>query len=205
MTQTSPAAQTARPRASRRPAAPARAEKPIEPAAAAKTAAPKMLHVVDTTAQPGQPPRVHEMPVAGIATPFSFEHGKPLPMPHAVALRFLRHETFVLTDADGKPLPFQRRPKQPEELQAGEQLKLADDEVVARYEELSTIALQTRVLELPGSEHFAAERPDRKAMIAFLQNAKAEAKARTASSEPDIGDGEFVPAAEEDGLILDAA
>jgi len=88
-----------------------------------------LVHVLDTTAQPDSVDsegktrsgkRSHQMPVDGAVRTFEFEHGKPLAMPRAVALKFLKHyPAFQLTDADGNPKAFLRPPKQPHELQAG--------------------------------------------------------------------------------------
>lgn len=172
---------------------------------AAPKAAPKLLHVLDTTAQPPTfdannrviaGPRTHEMPVDGFTKSFVFEHGKPLPLPPEVALKFLKHDAFKLTDEAGNIKPFRRRPKQPDELQAGEALVLKDDETVATYEELSSAALQARVLEMPGGEKFKSN-PTRAALIEFIVAAKLTTRKLNTSKEIEVKPDEFVPTAED--------
>lgn len=157
----------------------------------------KLVNVLDTTAQAGQPARAHEMIVDGAVKCFTFEAGKPLALPPAVALKFLRHDAFKMTDPNGTPIAYKRRPKQPDELEAGEKLVLKDEQTVANYDELSTAALQLRVLEMPGSDQFA-EAPSRKAMIDFLISTKLAAAKANTSKEADIGRDGFVPEAEEE-------
>lgn len=168
---------------------------------------PETLFVLDTTAQPDSTDsqgktlpgaRHHQMPVDGILKTFIFEHGKPLEMPRAIALKFLKHDGWKLTDKDGNLKTFRRPPKQPHELQAGEQLVVANDETVARYDELSTNALQHRVLEMVGGEKFAGSSPNRDAMIDFIVAAKVAAAKLNTSKKPDVGRDEFVPDADLD-------
>jgi hypothetical protein len=147
------------------------------------------MRVLDTTATPEFPKRVHEMIVDRILKSFTFEHGKGLEMPREIALKFLKWEAFKLVDAKGNVLDYQRRPKQPEELQAGEALTLADNETVARYDELSNGALQARVLELPGGEQFAVN-PSRDAIIRFIVAHKQKIAATNRSRESDLAMGE---------------
>lgn len=170
-----------------------------ESKAAAAAAAPKkpaLLLVLDTTATAEVPKRVHDMTVNGRITPFTFERGKPLAMPPAVAFKFLAHDAFWLVDENGNRQDYRRRPKQPDELQAGEHLELADNETVARYEELSTPALMQRVLELPGSDKFAVGNPVRSEVIRFIVEIKA--KARKENTKRDTAPMEFVPEPEFD-------
>lgn len=165
--------------------------------AAEKPIAARTLFVLDTTATPDVRERSHDMMVDGIVTPFKFEYGKPRELPYAIAVKFLRHSAFLLTDAKGSRLAYQRRPKQPDELGAGEQFKLGEDEVVARYDELSSHALQQRVLEMPDGDRFA-ENPKRDEMIAFIVAARKAKEAANKAKEPDIGEDDFVPEADAD-------
>lgn len=161
-----------------------------KPAVAKKTAA--VLYVLDTTANATEPKRTHEMIVDGAIKSFDFMQGVSLPLPPPIALRFLKTPSFMLTDDKGTVQPFRRRPKQPDELEAGETLVLKDEETVARFEELSTAALQHRVLEMPASEHFA-DNPSRTAMIAFIVATKVKAREANTSKVKDVGKDEFVP------------
>lgn len=133
---------------------------------------PAPMYVLDTTCRPGPTgSRTHDMVVGGLLKPFTFEYGKPLGMPREVALKFLKHEPFKHTNADGDVIPYQRAPKQPEDLGAGEALTVNADETVARFDELSTIALQNRSIATFGGEKYATS-ADRDAMVAFLVAAK---------------------------------
>lgn len=159
---------------------------------AAKSVGPAVFHVLDTTAVPGGGKRTHEMLVDGVVKTFEFEPGRPLEMDRAVALKFLNIEAFKCVDEKGNLLPFRRPPKQPHELGAGEQFKLADDETVAHFDELSTPALQHRVLAMQGGEQFG-QNANRTDMVAFIVAArKAVAKLNLAKA-PDIGRDDFVP------------
>lgn len=161
-----------------------------------KDTKPAHLLVLDSTATEG--PRTHEQIVDKIVTPYTFERGKPLRLPYAVAAKFLQHDAFKCVNEEGKIIAWQRRPRQPEELGAGERLKLADNETIARYDELSSAALFQRAVELPGGERFAkaGQRPERTDMIAFITEAAVLKKKANVSNEKDIGEGEFVPEAE---------
>jgi len=162
-----------------------------KPAAKAEAKAEvKTLFVLDTTAVSG--PRTHEQIIDGMVKSFTFEQGKALPLPKAVAIKFIRHDAFKLVDKDGNLIEFKRRPKQPDELGAGETLVLAQDETIARYDELSTPSLQARVLEMAGGERFA-EAPVRGEMIAFIIEAKVKAAKANVSREADVGKDEFLP------------
>ena len=162
------------------------------------------LYVVDTTALPGQPPRVHEMYDGKLLKPFKFEAGAPTKLPFAVAIRFLAIDAFKRTDADGNLMPYSRQPKQPDELGAGEKFEIADNQTIARYIELSTMALMQRTLELPGGEAIV-ETKDRGRMIDFIIGHKKEKrvanlekrpKRQIAGPVPGDDSDEFYPAAE---------
>lgn len=187
-------------------------------------AKPQLFHVVDTTATPDDidgngktisGARVHEQLVDGVKRSFRFEHGKPLAMPKAIAMKFLRHDSFRLTNEEGEPIEFKRAPRQPDELGAGERLVLKPEETVARLDELSIPALQQRVLPHPGGEKFAAvpAKADRASleafrgeMVQFLLDIKAALAKANTSRERDVGAGEFTPEAElGDGDFEDAA
>src|SRR5712692_9327118 len=109
----------------------AKADAAAPASAPAKAKATAKLFVLDTTATLASGPRTHEMIVDGAVKPFTFEPSKPLPLDPAVALKFLKHAAFQLTDENGAPKEYRRRPKQPDELEAGEALILADEQTVA--------------------------------------------------------------------------
>lgn len=183
-------------------AAPAAA--PIAPQAAAAPAPkpavpagpPKML-VLDTTATVASGKRVHEQIINGARQSFTFEPNVALELDAAVALKFLRHDAFKLVQ-NGQIVDKQRRPKQPDELEAGEKVVLQEHETIARLDELSTKALFTRAVEMPGGEVFAQSPtpPDRNALITFIMKRKADIKKANLSKKKDVADDEFVPEAE---------
>lgn len=175
------------------------------PATPKPTKAPDVqLLVLDTTAI--NEPRTHEQVVDGVIRPFVFERGKPLPLPFAIASKFLVHEAFKLMNEKGEIIAWKRHPKQPDELGAGEKIKVGDDETIARYDELSNNALLQRAVVMPGGEKFAQgkDRPDRGAMISFITEATKLKRRAMLSAEKDIGDGEFTPEAEADDDMSDA-
>lgn len=163
----------------------------VNKVAAKPAPVPQIFHVIDTTAVPGGGNRAHEMMVEGVLKTFEFEPGKPRPLPRAVALKFLNIEAFKLVDENGNLKPFRRPPKQPHELGAGEQFTLGDDETVAHFDELSTPALQHRVITMPGGEQLGnASRSD---MVAFIVAARKVAAKLNVAKTPDVGRDEFVP------------
>lgn len=174
------------------------ATKATAPAVKVKAETPPkpMLLVLDTTAI--NEPRIHEQTVEGVIKPFTFERGKPLPLPYEIAAKFLKHDAFKLMNDKGEIIAWKRRPKQPDELGAGERIRLSEDETIARFDELSNQALLGRCVELPGGEVFTIgkDRPERADMIAFLVKAAKEKRAATTSKDKDVGEGEFVPEAE---------
>jgi len=161
-------------------------------AATATNAADSAMLVLDPTAKDG--PRVHEMRVNDSVKPFTFEPGKGLPLPTAIAIKFLA-KGFKLVDDKGSLIPWQLRPKQPDELGAGESIKLSDNETIARVDELSTEALLQRALEMPGGEQFAAK-GERGAMIDFIVATTIARNKAKVSTQSELGDDEFVPEAE---------
>lgn len=158
-------------------------------------AKPKKAFVLDTTAI--EKPRVHDQIVNGQIQHYTFEPHKPLALPPEIAAKFLKEPAFKLVDEQGQPLAYKRQPKQPEELGAGEKLVLAEDQTIARFDELSTMALMQRTVELPGGEAFAqrGERPERGELVAFLIEAVKSKRAATKAA-PDLAEDEFIPEAE---------
>jgi hypothetical protein len=149
------------------------------------------MRVLDTTAVDG--PRIHDMDVKGAIRKFKFEPGVGTEMPATVAAKFLKHAAFTLVDENGNALKYERAPKQPEELQAGETLVLAPHETVARFDELSSRALVQRCAEIPLGEKFAlAEKLDRPGMIAFLVDAAAIKRKKNPATS-DVASDEFIP------------
>jgi hypothetical protein len=153
---------------------------------------PKTFFVLDTTAIPGKGSRDHAMIVLGLHKSFKFEPGIPLEMPIEIAIKFLRHDAFKLTDKDGNPLPYHRQPRQPDELGAGEKLELNDHQTVADYGELTNMALLQRALELPGGE-MLKDKGDRQSLTDFIIRATVARRKLNASKEADRDADSFLP------------
>lgn len=150
--------------------------------------------VLDTTAKDG--PRVHEQIINDSIQQFTFHPGKGLPLAPAIAVKFLKHDAFKRIDEHGNVLEWRRAPKQPDELGAGEVLKIADTETIARVDELSIGALLQRSLEMPGGERFTAQ-SKRSEMIDFIV-ATTIARKKAKMAPPEMGANDFVPEAEID-------
>jgi hypothetical protein len=158
------------------------------PAAAQASPIPKRCFVLDTTAVNGAPPRIHEHIIDGKKKSFTFHAEKPLEMSFAEAMKFVKDSAFKLCDEVGNLLEFQRRPKQQEELQAGERIVIGEGQTIANYEELTTVALFRRAVELPGGEQFSVDqKPDRDKLVAFIKSTTAALKKQNTSKERDRG------------------
>ena len=179
------------------------ASDPPNPAPAPKPRMPDTLFVLDTTAIPGKGTREHEMLVDGLIKSFKFEPGIPLELPLAVAIKFLRHDAFKRTDKGGDLLPYHRKPKQPDELKAGERFALKDHETIAHYGELTNVALLQRALELPGGE-MLPNKGDRQVLIDFITKTEVARRKANAAKQSDLGRDDFVPEPEVGDLDLSA-
>lgn len=157
---------------------------------------PGKMRVIDTTATHESGPRIHEVEINGRKNSYSFTAGTPVDLDQVTAARFLRHDHFQLVDENGAVLAYKRPPRQLEDLGAGEQLKLAEDETIARFDELTSAALLKRVLAMPGGEAFA-KNPDRTAIINHIVGTKAKI-AKVNSAPPEDGPDTFIPDADDE-------
>jgi hypothetical protein len=174
-----------------------------ENAATASKAAPQVpefLFVLDTTALPGKKPRKHELIIDGLIKSFEFQPGQPLRLETPIAIKFLRHPEFKRSNEKGDLMPYARRPRQPEELGAGERFALKDHQTVADYNELTNMALYQRAMELPGGEMLGNKR-DRQALIDFITKTTVDKRKANAAKQSDVGRDEFTPAPESDAVI----
>lgn len=125
-----------------------------------KTENVETLDVLDTTATQQYPKRTHELRIGDRIEQFTFETGQKLSLPAAIALRFLKEPSFIVTDADGKRItPPPVEPENP--------LALGRGETIARLDELSAEALLIRCKAEPGGEKFKRN-VGRQPMIDFL-------------------------------------
>ncbi|WOF74139.1 hypothetical protein QMT40_001786 [Parvibaculaceae bacterium PLY_AMNH_Bact1] len=155
------------------------------------------LFVLDTTCKEDVN-RTHEMPFEGRTVPITFKYDTPRELPFALAIKFLKTPSFVCTDEEGTPIPFDGIPKQPGELQAGEELQLQPNEVVAKLDELTVDALVLRANVLPDGEKLN-KRSGKDNLIAFIVDKTTEQNAANTRSEG--GEDEFTPPALDDGLV----
>lgn len=131
-------------------------------------------------------PRQHEFMIAGRPRTLSFTYGVGVPLPVAVAVKLLKHPNFVRVGDDGEEMTWKNPPRQPDEYGAGERLKLAEDQTIASYDELTAEALKIRAAQLPGGEVLrTANKAD---VIAFIVKVTAERRALNTAVDPDALD-----------------
>jgi hypothetical protein len=123
------------------------------------------LLVYDSSCIQQFPTREHVLIVDGIERSFTFQFPKPLELPRAVAMKFLKSEGFRVTEMNGKEVA--RIPDQPDPLSAQRPFILKEDQVVAALNELTSDALATRAnMEIGGEKFDSVSR--RVDMIRFL-------------------------------------
>lgn len=130
--------------------------------------------------------RIHETPSR---KQYALHASEPTPMPKADALVFLRDPAFVVMDPTGRvhvSLPASEA--------AGDRTakELEPDQCIARYDELTTEALQARVAARPGGHEIDPTAP-RDELVAFLAAAPAKMDERPenrirGAGEPDTID-----------------
>jgi hypothetical protein len=162
---------------------------------------PETLTVLDTTAVSG--PRRHTIIVDGAEVTHEFQPGKPLAMPYAHAMKFLGIPAFQVADDQGSRVT---PPADPKKSETTEGVHLADDEVVARLDELTMEALLLRANMAPGGEKL--KKNDGRATVqAFLaghiKRTKDTARRASARPEDSLGDGSVdgMSAAELDAML----
>lgn len=151
---------------------------------------PEKLFVRDTTALDDERPRVHTQMIGGKPMDYAFYRGKPLPLEFAVAMKFLKVDSFIVsTDEAGL---HRYKPTAEGKTTDGSKLVLQPDQCIANYEELMQEFLVIRANQRPGGEGFKknAKRAD---LIAFLSQGAAELEqAKAAAGAPQGNDGEQV-------------
>ena len=141
------------------------------------------LKVTDTTAQPDQPARIHEVVVGERIFSYPFKYHEPIEMPFAHAMKFVPIPSFIVEDEKGERVIA--APKTPDR-HSTERLVLQADEVVAKVEELTIDALLKRVLPLRGGEKF--KKQDGKAAIAAFLVAHRRGGEEKKASAAKVGD-----------------
>lgn len=123
----------------------------------------KLFRVTDSSATAEHPVRNHEVMVDGQVRQVEFKYGEPTVLSMDVAMKF-KKDGFKIADFDGREV------KPNAVTDETVRIRIGDDEVVAKYEELSIDALQMRAVVLPGGERFLQGPVEKDAVIAFLKN-----------------------------------
>lgn len=123
------------------------------------------MFVLDTSAHEVE--RWHEQIVNGTIKKFRFLPRQPTALSPDIAVKFLKSEGFMLTDANGTPKEWAQTPRQPHEMGAGEQISLGPNEVIAALDELTRGSLIKRALQLGANE--GAMEASKDDLIAFVR------------------------------------
>lgn len=118
--------------------------------------------VVDSSCTAEFPTRRHDLVIDGEVRSYVFEYGKQMVVPHAVGLKFLRAGFKVLDLNDESEI------EPPRAADPVTQSRLAPDEVIATYDELTLPALKLRAALLPGGEALATNKKDE--VIEFIRS-----------------------------------
>jgi hypothetical protein len=157
--------------------------------------------VQDTTCVAGGPRRTHEIIVDGLIKPCTFEYGIPLPLPESHACKFVHIPEFIVTNAEGKRV----KPAIPitAGFDASGKFALAEDQCVARLDELSMESLLARAAPLVGGEKMTLK-TGKATVIAFLIESRKKKLVQNISQakpEPDeMSDLELQRMAELEGV-----
>lgn len=113
--------------------------------------AEKRMKVFDLTATEAGGPRTHEIVVDKRRVSYKFSVNAPIEMPESHARKFLPIESFAVCDMDEARI----FPTVPLNKGVVDKIALADNECVARLEELTIDALVARANVLPGGERIS--------------------------------------------------
>ncbi|WP_341702622.1 hypothetical protein [Ferrovibrio sp.] len=148
---------------------------------------PETMLVTDTTAVPSNPRRVHTVVINGMPIDYTFEAGKPVEMPAAHAMKFVRVPEFIVTTKEGRRLePIANPITRHVSIQT-----LDPGQVVAGLNELTNTALLHRAQVLNGGEKYGAN-SSRDEVIAFIMAAIGGQGGPAADVETDDMDDESV-------------
>ena len=141
------------------------------------------LMVKDLTATADNPSRTHELIIGGRIEKFIFAYGEYLVLPFNTAIRFSQNPGFVVEHKDGRS--FEAPPSDVDERSETPKIELADDEVIARFDELTKPALVLRAQLLPGGEDIT-DRIGKGDVIEFLKQERLAAKKANSVSDGDM-------------------
>lgn len=164
------------------------------------------LLVEDQTATLNYPERTHEIVYDGKVKAFTFKYGEKQKMPVDLALKFLKHDAFVVTDPDTGNR-YEPTPAAPD---MGLGVKLQPGECVARYDELSLESLIVRAKQLPGGEKLNRNLGKQAVIDFILKQETAKLSLVKAGADEDVaavrgGSSDGMTKAEVDKLFGDQA
>ena len=141
--------------------------------------APKPWTVQDTTCKPDET-RTHQIVVDGIIKSYDFKYFAEIHMPEGHARKFVHIPEFIVTNPDG------RRVKAAISITRGfdanGNMTLADDECIARLEELSMESLLDRAAPMKDGEKLSLK-SGKAAVIKFLTEARRKKLTQNLSPE----------------------
>lgn len=140
----------------------------------------KQLRVIDQSANSECPVRVHDVIVNGQIEKISFEHGRETILPYHIGVKFMQ-DGFIVMDIESKI-----EMKCPAKTDETVRIRINEDEVVARYDELTDSALKLRAAARAGGEKFLIDKDvDRNQIITFLKHPQILEIEEEEISEPD--------------------
>lgn len=157
--------------------------------------------VKDTTCvaghdQHGRPlERTHQQLVDGMVKSYTFVYEKETMMPEEEARKFVKTEAFIVLDHNHNRV----LPSVPIDRGVGERVRLGVNEAVARFDELTTSALVSRVSSEIGGERFTRNH-NREELIDFLMQSRAR-RNRAVRGVPEDPDTAEMPRNELDSLV----
>lgn len=152
----------------------------------------KELRVLDTSASFEQPNREHAVFVDGEIINVKFEYGKETTVPYTVGLKFIQ-EGFVVSEGE-KVLEI------PADTDETIRIHIGEDEVVAKYGELTLSALKIRAASLIGGEKFLVGDAPESEIILFLKSDHSIVEDLSDDDEDDFEEAVIAPTEPEEEL-----
>lgn len=142
----------------------------------------KLFKVIDSSLTLDSPKRTHQIIIDGEIVDVVFEYGTDKILPEAVAMKFAKDGFRIVHFECGTEVYI------PHDNPIGAPVKLGDDEVIARYTELTFEAIRTRAVILPGGEKFVKEDAEIKDMIDFLMKKPLDVVDVVIDEEEELGE-----------------
>lgn len=127
----------------------------------------KMFHVQDSSCNAEYPVRIHDININGGFERITFKYGEPTLLPYHKAVKFMQ-DGFTVIDADTSHVLAN-----PAHTDETIRIRIGEDEIVAKYDELEVTALRLRAAVHPGGEIYVTKKATKAELIAFLKSATA--------------------------------